>query len=161
MDKLRLSMNARHVAAVAAAATGIVLFFLPAPERPLGTQNSAEVAAAPAHQTAPAVTVEEFKPLFDLAGLPRPPAPEPPPAAPIDPRAAIGRYMLLGVTVNDNEALALIADGGRQLTLRQGDVLAGFTVTQIRPRQVDFEKEGIAASLRLAETTRRTSNDLR
>lgn len=156
MDRRGFSIKARHVATATTAATGVFLLFLPAPERSLSEQNKDETAAAPAPRIAPTVTVEELKLLFSLTDLPKRAAPEP---SPVDPSAAIGRYRLLGVTMNDDEALALIADGNTQLTLRQGDMLAEFVVTRIRPRQVEFEKEGIAASLRLAGMTRRDSSD--
>ena len=152
-------MNAKRLAAAATAATGLFVLFMPAPERSLGKRNGEEIAVAKTPQTTPAVAAEALKPLFDLASLPQPPAPEPTRAAPMDPGAAIVRYALLGVMVNDDEAMALIADGDRQVMLKQGDRLAEFTVMRIHPRQVDFIREGVVASLRLTGTRRRASSD--
>ena len=87
--------------------------------------------------------------LFNLGSLPAVEAPPPPPVAEpvIDPAAAIKRYTLLGVTVNEVGAIALVSVDGNQQSLKHGDRLEGFEVVGILPRQIDFQKDDVTASL--------------
>lgn len=137
---------------LAGAACVLALFILlrPHPEYP-GLS-----LAPPAFQQEPApagrvLTPERLNAFFDIARLPLPKAPEPAPvlAPVVDPAAAIKRHKLLGITISEDDAVALVSDGGRQILLKEGDSLAGFVATQIRPRGIVFEKDGVVAVLSL------------
>ena len=97
------------------------------------------------------LSADKANALFNLARLPSPeaPAPVPAPVVRIDPAAALKRHRLLGITINENEAVALVTDGARQMLLKEGDSLADFVVKTISPRQVTFEKDGVVAALSL------------
>lgn len=102
----------------------------------------------PPHRT---LSANEAQPFFDLNRLPQPKRPEPPPApvATIDLAADIKRYTLLGITIGDREAVALLTSGAEPITLKERDQLAGFVLTHIQPREVIFAKDGVVTALSL------------
>ena len=149
MNKRALPLDLHVLAGVVCVAAFAALLW-PAPK--LAVEPLAEVAAAPAAETGQhTLSVDRLTPLFSPGRLPRAQAPSPSaaPAATIDPAAALKGHRLLGVTINEHEALALLTDGARRITLKEGDRLAGFTVSAIRPRQVMFEKDGVRAVISL------------
>ena len=142
--------------AIALAGLAAALLFWPTPNR------AAPVLTVPAPRPVllQPMTEESAIALFDLSTLPPIKAPPPPPVAQpvIDPAAAIKRYTLLGVTVNELGAIALLGGNGQQQSLKQGDMLDGFAVVQILPRQIDFQKNDIAVSLVLPASEQQTPN---
>ncbi len=140
LDPLRLGAIFLTVAAIA-------MIFLPPPSRTLPAMPAVNATIA---ETAPVLSSELAGRLFNLANLP---AIEIPPPAPVivDIAAALKRHTLLGVTLNETSAIALVSDGARQISLEEGAVLAGFEVIRIMPRQVDFRKDGVTASLSLPD----------
>ena len=148
----RAAFNRSHFASLALLIAGAVFLVWPAPERTVPAiahddngltdqVNGLELRA------------EKAQTLFNLAGLPAVPAPEPPPPQPatVDPAAAIKRHRLVGVSVHEEGALALLTDGLTHFTVATGDTLAGFTITKISARRVDFAKEGVRATLALPD----------
>ena len=146
----RPALKGPHFLSLAFITAGVAFLIWPTPEPALPTVIDHRNAPAdqPDNQ---ALRAEKAQALFDFASLPTAPAPEPlsPKPAAVDPAAAINRYRLVGVSVNEHGALALLSDGFAHFTIATGDNLAGFTVTKISPRRVDFEKDSIAATLSL------------
>jgi len=142
---LRMISGATGLAALA-------ILLWPAPERDL---VSAMELSADSRQSASRVALpgERLRVHFRLDRLPAPKAPAPvvvaAPAVEIDPAAALRRYRLLGVTINEDDAVALITDGARQVLLKEGESLANFVATEIRPREVVFDSDGVVATLSL------------
>jgi len=136
-----------RLAVAAIVAASIALIFLPPPTRNIPAPITVE---APLAISLSPLSAEQAESLFDLASLPVIEVPPPPPVI-VDPAAALKRHTLLGVSLNETGAIALISDGVRQLSLKEGGVLAGFEVIRIWPRQVDFEKDGTTVSLSLPD----------
>lgn len=149
MNSRSIYLNMR-VLSGAICTLAIIVLLWPMPK--LTTQFSAEpIIETEQNSYDIALSTDEARTLFDFTRLPSPKQPETPPAPAmtIDPAAAIKRHRLLGITINENEAVALLTDGTHQITLKRGDNLANFTVTHIRPREVVFEKGGVVAALSL------------
>lgn len=149
MNKRALPLELRVLAGVVCVAALAALLW-PAPK--LAVEPFAEGVAAPAAEIGQhTLSADRLTPLFSPGRLPRAQTPPPSaaPAATIDPAAALKRHRLLGVTINEHEAVALVTDGARRITLKEGDRLAGFAVSAIRPRQVMFEKDGVRAVISL------------
>ena len=83
---------------------------------------------------------------FDQTKVPKPQ--EPIPAA-SDPKAALQAYRLIGVILSDNERLALLAQGEQKLIVRCGEIIAGFNIVEIRPKQIILEQEKEFTSIKL------------
>lgn len=148
----RPTLNRPHFLSLAFIIAGVAFLIWPTPEQALPTIIDHRNASADQINNQ-ALRAEKAQALFDFASLPAAPAPEPraPNPAAIDPTAAIKRYKLVGVSVNEQGALALLSDGFAHFTIAVGDKLAGFTVTKISPRRIEFEKESIAATLSLPD----------
>lgn len=86
--------------------------------------------------------------LFDHSVRPYEPAPII--AEPVfDPAAAISNYRLLGVTLHEDGAVALLFDGDRTFNLKEGDILEGFSASNIEARRIEFRQGEIIAVLEL------------
>ena len=148
-----LSYSALRTAAGATALAALALVLWPAPQRDLVSETSPPADSEPRSADRVAFSGETLEAFFRLDQLPAPKAPAPAVAAvrvvEIDPAAELRRYRLLGVTITGDDAVALITDGARQFPLREGERLADFVAAEIRPREVKFEKDGVAATLSL------------
>lgn len=93
-------------------------------------------------------TTEAIEALFAIETLP----PAPPPVIvepPVDPAAGLRRHILVGVTMSESVAVALLFDGGRQIQVRKGDLIEGFNVAAIEPRRIEFRKDDVVVALEL------------
>ncbi|MEI7447658.1 MAG: hypothetical protein WCK28_22415, partial [Burkholderiales bacterium] len=73
-----------------------------------------------------------------------PPPPPPPPAAPRP------RFVLIGRMVDAKGPTAILRDGERVLTLRPGDRVAGFRMTEIADDAAGFVHEPTGQAVRVA-----------
>lgn len=150
MSNLSMKFDLRVIIA-AVCTLAVITLLWPIPE--MTTQSLTVDAIKSETERGPTVLpTDKIHSLFDLTRMPSAIQPAQPPAATtptLDPAAAIRRYTLMGVTANEHEAVALLSDGASQITIKEGDRIAGFAVTDIRSRQVVFEKDGVVATLSL------------
>lgn len=91
----------------------------------------------------------EQRPLFEpTRRQPLPPPPPPKPAVvakPLPQPAGVdaSTFRLLGVSLGEERAVALVslAGGQRLVRARQGDVVEGWQVTSVEPRQITLERD--------------------
>lgn len=98
------------------------------------------------------LTADQIRDFFDISKLPETPT-RAPVAEIIDPAADLLANQLIGITIGEGGAIALIKNGSEIIQLRIGDKFLGFDVLQILPRQVVFKKENLEARLDLPRAT--------
>ncbi|MEJ1159972.1 hypothetical protein [Prosthecomicrobium sp. N25] len=83
-----------------------------------------------------------------------PPAPDVQPAAvpvpvaePVQPPAA----QLMGVVIGGDMRMAVFADNGRTLTVRQGEEIEGWTIADVQRRAIVLERDGETLELKLRD----------
>jgi hypothetical protein len=140
ISKMRIASVAIFIAAL-----GIFLW-RPAP-LVLPAANAGTVLETSIHR-GDAISLERAKAYFDLSFLPAKLMPSVAPQ-PVDPAAGLQRYQLLGVTVNQTGAVALVSDGAHPFNVKLGYVLEDFIVSNIEPRRVEFKKDDTVAILEL------------
>lgn len=145
LPALRLNPALGAAAIVFAALAVWPWLFPPLPAtRPL----AAPPAGAPAPALAPLPPLASFtaiveRPLFS-------PSRRPPPGA----TAALGasiesRYRLIGIVVTGPKKKAFVAEGARRLEIVEGDILDGWTVTEIGQDRVRLTSSTGEAALKL------------
>lgn len=125
----------------------ICVFFLPSPHM---APPAMKMGAAPEFTVNEELhlSYDHAYALFDHSV--RPPEPTPTIAEPVvDPAAAISSYRLFGVTLHEDGAIALLFDGDRTFNLKEGDILEGFSVSNIEARRIEFRQGEIIAVLEL------------
>lgn len=142
--------NLLNATAGIAGLTALCVFLLPAPVHSIPTVST-QYEQSLSENTHNQANVSPT--LFDLHDLPIAKSSEPATVL-IDPAAAIKEYRLLGVTIDDDKAIALLTSGSGQRIVKPGDTLEGFTLATISARDVSFQKDGISVTLTLPPDTR-------
>jgi hypothetical protein len=116
--------------------------------------TAAPAAADPAAQVAPAYSAIAEHPLFYPTRQPwAPPPPKAAPPAPPTPTPTavhpLQKYQLVGVVISESARTALLkpSDGGKTVTISEGQQLNGWTLHEITRDALHFESGGDAYDL--------------
>jgi general secretion pathway protein N len=130
------------MAAIAVLLPSWVIVEPPPPEPPVAVP--APIVVGPATEYA----AISMRPLFNIERRRDPPPPPPAPPKP-PPLPSVGNYRLVGLILSPDLRMALVMrrQDGREVQLREGDALDGWTVKEINATGVRLSGAGAATEL--------------